>query len=105
MNRNNPIAIDTNLTLDVGDRRITISGSGAEVVITAPDFAIFLALLRSRGPLKGTYSEIKKLSQFLNRVGLRLTFRTTRRTLLTLGHPQGSRLLRLLGLPDARFSR
>lgn len=96
------LSVDADVTIDIGDNRVSVRGDGRSVVVEVRTISFAFRMLRSVGAFKPVREWVKDLSQLLTNVGLTIVVRTPGRRLLTIGRDGNSWLFRLFGVPHAR---
>ncbi len=99
MSRTPGLAVEVDLTIESGEHQLSVHGTGDRVFVSIPSLAAANDVFRTGIPR----ARLAGLSQLLRQTGLMVTVQTPRRNLITIGHPKGSWLLRLIGLPHSRI--
>ena len=99
---NRSLAIDADFTLRHNDSNdeIRFAGRGDEIAVELPSAAAGLRLLKQIG--LGRPHRLRSVTRILRYADLRVTVRTPRRRLLSIGVTPGSWLLRLIGVPHVK---
>lgn len=103
MNSERLLSVEADITIDIGEDRVFIRGSGRSIVVQVPSVSLAFRMIRELRSSKPTRERIGKVSERLSQVGLTVVFRTPSRRLVTLGQDGNSWLLRLLGVRNANL--
>lgn len=98
-----PLSVNADVTIDIGDERVSIRGAGSSVVVEVPSISLAFQMLRELAGIKPVRERVTGFSELLSGVGLTVVIRTPARRLVTLGGEGNSRLLRLLGVRHAKL--
>jgi hypothetical protein len=97
------LSVNADVTIDIGDDRVSVRGDGSSVVVEVPSISLAFQMLRSVGSIKPVRERVADLSQLLTSVGLTIVVRTPGRRLMTIGRDGNSWLFKLFGVPHARL--
>ena len=103
MNNQRLPSVDANVTIDIGNDRVTVRGDGSSVVVEVPSVSLAFQMMRDIGSIKPVRDRVAGFSAVLTRLGLTVIVRTPRRKLLTIGSNGNSWILRLFGVPNAKL--
>ncbi len=97
------LSVNANVTIDIGDDRVSICGDGSSVVVEVPPVSMAFQMMRELGSIKPIRVRATHFSELLSGVGLTVVIRTPSRRLLTMGREGNSWLLRLFGIRNAKL--
>lgn len=97
------LSIDVDLVIDFGGHQMFVRGVGSQIVVQLPSVSAAVKMVRDLGSLRSARNRLVALSSALALVGLTVILRTPGRRLMTIGQGGNSWLLRMFGLPNARF--
>lgn len=97
------LSVHANVTIDIGDDRVSICGDGSSVVVEVPSVSLAFQMMRELGSVTPVRERVTHFSELLSGVGLTVVIRTPNRRLLTMGREGNSWLLRLVGVRNAKL--
>ena len=92
------LAVDADLSIDIGSDRVSVRGDGSRVVLEVPGLLAAMRIMRDLGSAKQRRQRLSVVAGFLSQVGLTVVVRSHNRQLATIGYEGNSWWLRLLGV-------
>jgi hypothetical protein len=97
------LSVDANVTIEIGDDRLSIRGDGSSVVVEVPPVSMAFQIIRELGAIKPIRERVTHFSELLSGVGLTVVIRIPSRRLLTMGREGNSWLLKFFGVRNANL--